>query len=117
MLHRIRWDTDHVRIDVVGELGPEEATALLERAGVYYEGHARRLMLIDHTQSPGAVSKATRAALEREGEILDCHRMAFFGMNNRNRVVARIVVALLGQSQKTGFFATEAESIAWLRKA
>lgn len=118
MEHAVWWDEDNgcVRIRVVGELLPEHAETNMEQAAVLLTSRAPRLLVIDYSQSPGVVSSATREVLERRGEAIDYDRLAFYGMGNFNRIVARIIIALLGRAHKTGFFATEAEALTWLRE-
>ena len=116
MKHECFWDAAHAcaRLRIVGELTPAQAEVLMDQLEALYVGKSKKLMLVDHTQSPQAVGRETREVLERRGEAINYDRTGFYGMTNLNRVVARIIVSLLGRSDRTGFFADEAEAVAWL---
>ncbi|EDM75969.1 hypothetical protein PPSIR1_19889 [Plesiocystis pacifica SIR-1] len=118
MDHRVRWDeANHcARIELVGEFRPEHVDSLLDQSKALIHGLERRLVLLDHAESPGAIPRATRRELEARAAELDYHRMAFCGMDNFNRVVARIIIALIGRSDRVGFFEDQAQALAWLRE-
>ena len=70
----------------------------------------------DHPDRRGkAVSRETRAVIEARAAPLEIHKTAFFGMTNLNRMVARVILSILGLSKTSGFFQTEAEALAWMR--
>lgn len=115
MKHEVTWDegVGCVRLRLVGEFAPAEATLVMQQVCELFEDKQRRLFLIDHTLSPRAVSRETRAAIEEHGQAVDAEKVAFFGMTNLNRVVARIIISILGKSSHTKFFVSEDEALAW----
>jgi hypothetical protein len=118
MKHGLWWDEDNgcARLDLVGEFTPEEATQAMSDIVEMLQGQGRRLLVVDHTHSPRAVSRETRAALEESAARVDHDKLAFFGMTNLNRIVARVIIAMIGKSSHTRFFKTEDEALAWIHE-
>lgn len=116
MKHEIWWDEENscVRMKLVGEFEPNDARWANDQITAMFEARSRRCLLIDHRLSPAPVGRESRAVLEEHVSKLEIEKMGFFGVTHLNRVVAKIVVAVSGQTQSTKFFKTEAEAIAWI---
>ena len=117
MKHQISWDADNscARLVLVGEFLPEEVAPILDGILTMLEGQGSRHLLVDHTQSPKPVSRKTRTLLEKDAVRVALDKLAFFGVSPLNRMVARVVVGVIGQSNTTNFFKTEADALAWFR--
>ncbi len=116
MLHECWWDAKLgcVRFEIVDELRPDEAHQLMDELAVFERQHHSKGLIVNHTRSPKALSRETRTVFEQRGHDADIAKLAFFGMNNLNRMIAQVAVSLLGRSQTTRFFSTQAEAEAWL---
>ncbi|MCA9693721.1 MAG: STAS/SEC14 domain-containing protein [Myxococcales bacterium] len=116
MRHEVSWDDAHgcVRLTLRGPFLLDDARVMLDAIDRALVGRPRRYLLIDHTESPGALPPETRRYIQSSGQQME--RIAFFGMSNLTRVAARVIVAVIGQSGHTGIFKSEAEALAWLGK-
>jgi len=116
MDHEVSWDDDNgcVRLTLRGQIEAEHARALMAAAEQLFEGKTRRLLLIDHRQSPQALPPETREVFQTRSYPLE--KLSFFGMGHITRIAARIAVAIAGHSDHSRFFETEAEALAWLHE-
>lgn len=117
MNHQVRWDDKNacVRFRLVGEIEPHEAAQALTEVISIFEGKPARWLLVDHRDSQRAISTETRAVLKQYAPQVNPDKIAFIGMSNLNRIVAKIIVAIIGKSGHTKFFITEDEALAWFQ--
>lgn len=118
MKHECWWDEERecVRFKIVGELSAEEAEQLMDQLQELSDSRDGYGLIIDHRLSPRPVGREARAVFERRAKQRKQRdtKIAFFGMNNLNRMIAQIIVSVLGRSKRTQFFASEAEAEAWI---
>ena len=118
MKNRVRWDEDNgcVRFELHGPVPLADAEMLIEGLEQHLQGKPRRLLLVDHTDSPEGLPSETRAYFKRRTGELGLERLAFFGVSNVVRIATRVIIAITRPSAHVKFFATEAEAISWLQE-
>ncbi|NVB36611.1 STAS/SEC14 domain-containing protein [Pseudenhygromyxa sp. WMMC2535] len=116
--HRCWWDAANgcARMELVDELSAAQAELLMDDLTEVFADKPRRLLLVDHRRSPQPANRESREVLERRGVTLDYEKLAFVGMSNASRIVARIIVTLHGRSAKVRFLAKEEEALAWFHE-
>ena len=119
MKHEVWWDEENscARMKLVGEFAAEDASRIHEQVAAMFEARSRRRILIDHRLSPNPPGRESRAVLQDRVGKLEVEKIAFYGLTNLNRVVAKIVVAVIRKKDSTRFFKTEAEAIIWIRES
>ena len=118
MKHELFWDEDNycARMKLVGKFSPDEAAEMMDAIRVLLSDKHPRNLLVDHTHSTGSLSAETRKTLEEKGRLVGHDKHAFYGMNGLNRMVAKIIVAIIGKASDTRFFKTEEDALAWLKE-
>lgn len=103
-------------MEIVGEVTSQEASVLLDEVEKLLEDKTQRYLLNDVSKSPNAtIDRETRRLLQKRGSEIEFDRMAFVGVTPMNRMMAKIVMAVPGKSQDTGFFDTRKEALSWLK--
>ncbi len=95
---------------------PDTIGANLDRCEALLESLEKRFILSDLSQQKGQLDKGCRTVLQERGQKIKFDKHAFVGANATARMVGKIIMAVMGQSHRTGFFKTEAEAIAWFNK-
>lgn len=118
MKHRVYYDEEHgvVRMEINGEFTSQEASELLDEVEKLFEGKPQRYLLNDVSKSPNAtIDRETRKLVQKRGAEIRFDRMAFVGITPLNRMVAKIVMAVLGKSKDSAFFDTPEDALTWLK--
>jgi len=81
-----------------------------------YKGIDIQYALVDMSEAAAEpISKGTRKAFREHAAILNYKKMAVVGANPAARMLAKVALAVIGQSKVTRFFKTEAEALGWLK--
>jgi hypothetical protein len=81
-----------------------------------YKGIDIQYALVDMSEAAAEpISKETRKAFREHAAILNYKKMAVVGANPAARMLAKVALAVIGQSKVTRFFKTEAEALGWLK--
>jgi hypothetical protein len=116
MEHRVFYDKDHgvMRVAFVGEVNAKSYIAVVERVNAFPEAERMRT-LVDLTQTTApSWDRATRQALADHSVDTPGSKMAVFGASPLVRIVAKMMVVALGQTDTTRFFASESDALKWL---
>lgn len=116
--HVIRYNENDkvVELKVVGDITPDEATQMITEVEKALDEKANRHFLLDFTESPRLqMDKDSRKIIGEGAKNLDLERIAIAGTTPINRMMAKVVLALLGKAQITKFFDTREEAVSWLK--
>lgn len=117
--HLARTEKDSVYVQCIGDLTAEDLRDLLDIVDKIIAQHGRYGGIIDARQM-GTVHPATRQLLSEWHGSKHCYGNAVFGHGFVLRVTLimamRAVQLFTGRSFPVGFFHTESEARAWLRK-
>lgn len=119
MKHKI-WFDDAVGacwMELVGTVTAGEMSDMLEQCHQLLKDKSPRHLITDHTESPEGVSRAVRKVLEEEAPKVNADKHAFIGTKASNRMLAKIIIAIIGKSKNTKFFKTKEEAFAWFKGA
>jgi hypothetical protein len=118
MKHKAYYDEEHgmVCMEINGEFTSQEASELLDEVEKLLEGKPQRYLLNDVSKSPNVtIDRETRKLLQKRGAEIEFDKMAFVGVTPMNRMMAKIVMAVLGKSKDTAFFDTSEDALSWLK--
>ncbi|EDM74930.1 hypothetical protein PPSIR1_20839 [Plesiocystis pacifica SIR-1] len=115
MQHRVyRSDDGLTRVQVIGSVTPEDVLQVARLLSKLLAHPGPTLVLIDQSQVDPKFGRSGRRALETIADSLAWDRGAVIGSSHINRMLARIVLELVRQTERTRFFDTEADAVAWL---
>jgi hypothetical protein len=93
-----------------------EIHQLIPQVDKSLEGKPRRYIIGDLSENPtDPLTKEARQAFKQYANSINYDRIAVIGVNPFTRMVVKIGVKIVGQSDKTRFFKTEAQALAWLK--
>ncbi|MBD3285311.1 hypothetical protein GF338_03140 [candidate division WOR-3 bacterium] len=79
-------------------------------------GNPHRYILGDLSENPSdLLTKEARQAFKKYKDV-EYDRIAVIGVNPITRMVVKIAIKIIGQSDKTRFFNSEDEALKWLRE-
>ncbi|MBN2381020.1 STAS/SEC14 domain-containing protein [candidate division WOR-3 bacterium] len=111
-------DSDIVWVKLLHELNPDNISAHIEALHNALQKSKRGYQLIDASRIRNLViDKKTREALRGNGTRLRIKRIAYVGLSPMSRMMFRALHT--GEQEpgpEYGFFSTEDEAMAWLRK-
>lgn len=116
MEHRVFYDKDHgvLRVEFVGDVDADSYIDVVRRVNALPESERMRTLVdLTETKAP-SWDRATRQALADHSLDTPGSKMAVFGASPLVRIVAKMMVVALGQTDTTRFFAGEAEALEWL---
>jgi len=114
--HRIYRDDENniIRMEVVGKFDvadAEESVKLLD--GLLSDCRGDHL-LADLSGSPNlTVDRETRRLLQVQGKELVFDKMAVLGASPVTRMIAKVVMSVLGRASTVSFFSAEKDALAW----
>ena len=118
MKHTINYNEKDkvVELKVVGDVTPDEAQQMIKEVGKTLDEKGNRHFLLDFTESPRLqMDKDARKIIGAGAKNLDLERIAITGTTPMNRMMAKVVLALLGKGKITKFFDTKEVAISWLK--
>jgi hypothetical protein len=94
----------------------EEIHQLIPQVEKSLEGKPERHIIGDLSENPtDPLTKQARQAFKQYANSLNYDRIAIIGVNPLTRMIVKIAVKIIGQSDKTQFFNNEAEALRWLK--
>ena len=111
------FDEEHgvLFIRTLKTIDAEDIHALMPEIEKMFEGKEKRFILGDLTENPSdPLTKDARQAFKKYSDV-EYDRIAIIGVNPFTRMVVKIAVKIVGQTDKTRFFKTEEEALAWLK--
>jgi len=93
----------------------KDVHVLMPQIEKMFKGRKHRFILGDLSDNPtDPLTKEARQAFKQYSDV-EYDRIAVTGVNPFTRMVVKIAVKIVGQSDKTRFFKTEDEALAWLK--
>ncbi|MBN2380574.1 STAS/SEC14 domain-containing protein [candidate division WOR-3 bacterium] len=118
MEHKIYYDKelDTVCVDVIDEFKLQDIDGTFEVIDKHFQDADYYRLLIDLSQSNGALSTKARRMLGEKLKAKNSAKIAFVITRPSSRMIAKVVVALSKGSDEKGFFKTRDQAHAWLRE-
>lgn len=91
---------------------------LFKRIRAHFEGRKERNIVGDLSHAaPQSYSRQMRKMVAEEAAALSLDKVAILGANNVLRMMAKILLAVIGNkwSAETKFFDSEADALAWIK--
>ncbi len=118
MKYQVRYDDgrDVLMLELLGEMSREEILELFDNIDRLLQGKPRRYILADLSAAPigNPVDSQTRQVYRECAKKVDIQRSAIVGASPVMRIMAKIIVAVMGRSSTAAFFATREEASSWL---
>ncbi|MBN2381017.1 STAS/SEC14 domain-containing protein [candidate division WOR-3 bacterium] len=118
MKHKVYFDevNNIPRIDIHGRLEVEDIAPLVENIEQILKAESTGYLLSDVSDLPSyQIDRKTRRALQERGKVLGLTKIAMLGASPAIRMIARLVIKLLGGETAYHFFSEEKEAVAWLK--
>jgi hypothetical protein len=112
----VRFDDEHgvARVKMTGAPTVSEVSTGLDEVEEMLKDRSPKLILSDLTGQKTGVDKETRQVIKEKGMAIGFDRHAFVGVSPATRMVAKVLMAVLGQSKKTKFFGETDRALEWL---
>ncbi|MBN2379328.1 STAS/SEC14 domain-containing protein [candidate division WOR-3 bacterium] len=95
----------------------EDIHQLIHQVEKAFEGRPRRYILGDLSENPSdPLTKEARQAFKEYSDSITYDRIAVIGVNPFTRMVVKIAIKIIGQSEKTRFFKSEEEALNWFKE-
>jgi len=117
MKHKLYYDEENkvVALDVTGEFTLEEAQETMKLMRESFSDKAPYPFLLDLGKLTSDLERETRKHLQNEAGNVGIARMAMVVTSPMTRMTAKIVSAVIGKRNETGFFKTRQDALAWLK--
>lgn len=118
MEHKISYDpkTDIVHLDIIGPVMRDDAGELVDALEKNAKKGETNLLLADLTQTPSMnMDRDTRRFIQEKGKSIYYNRMAVVGASPITRMLAKIVMGVIGRPETLKFFASKDEAVHWLK--
>jgi anti-anti-sigma regulatory factor len=110
---------DVLYLKILGVMDDEALHELLPRFQKLLEGKPRRYVLVDMSESvqfdASFMTKEMRNSYKELMNQMDSDKGAIVGASPALRMIAKIALAVIGNSDITRFFKTEEDALAWLK--
>jgi len=116
--HSIQYDSNSrtIILKIVGNFTVEDADEVIVKVNQLTGNNPESNVLADFTQSPNLViDRETRRMIQNAALKYMFQKVAFVGVSPVTRMIAKVIIAVLGKIKESRFFKTEAEAIAWLK--
>jgi hypothetical protein len=117
--HKIYFDEDSgvARIDLHGPIHREDAQSIIRRIDEVFKDQKHRYLLNDVSGLPSLqIDKITRRTLQEGGKKLAIEKIAVLGASPMIRMIAKVVIGVLGNNTDSKFFKTYKEAVDWLKE-
>ncbi|MBD3286602.1 hypothetical protein GF338_09730 [candidate division WOR-3 bacterium] len=114
--HKIRFDEEQgiLRLQVLDDFTPESIDEMFTKVKELFNGKEPKLILVDISKMPNlSLDKNTRKLLQEKAVPFD--KMALLGATPITRMMAKVILTVLGKSASTYFCRTENEALSWLK--
>jgi hypothetical protein len=120
MMDKFRvWYNDEagaLYIQTFERLNKEDVGDVMTAVDREFEGKDQRYVIVDLSRgSSDMVDKEARRAFRESARPEDFEKVAVFGASPAVRMLAKVIFVVTGVSNKTRFFKTEADALAWLK--
>jgi len=106
-----------LRFKVINPLTAEDAREITPLAEKLMESKDTRAMLVDLTAgSSMGLSKEVRAAFREGPGPFKYEKIALYGANPVERMIAKAILAVSGSKQIARFFKNEEEALSWIKE-
>ena len=119
MEHKVYYDEEHEIgcMEIRGDLNKEDAGELVSQTDKILAGKEKRYLIIDLSSSPTLkMDKETRRVIQEMGAKFDLARIAFVGATPSTRMLAKIMMAVMGKGKDCKFVNSYEETYAWLKE-
>lgn len=117
MPYEVCWDNERgsVVMSIEGDFAAEQVRELARSMEEALRDRPNRQLLILLQGAAGLKGTEARRLVAEVLKALNISHMAVVNARPATRILAKIIVNLVGGSTKAGFFANETEAITWLR--
>lgn len=118
MKHRVYYEQENgvLRVEIVGELMYEEASPIIHTIQKELAVREHGYILADMSRTPSfQLDRKTRKILQEEAVTLNLDKIAIVGANPVIRMLAKVLVTVIGRGKSSQFFKTDKEALAWLK--
>jgi len=116
MQHKVWFDESQgvLRLEVLDDFNSDNIEEMFVKVEELFEGRSQKLILVDISMMPNlSLDKKTRRLLQEKAVPFD--KMALLGATPVTRMMAKVILTVLGKSASTYFCKTEDEALAWLK--
>jgi hypothetical protein len=120
MEHKVSYDpnTDIVHVDIIGPVMRNDAGELVDALEQNAKKGKTNLLLADLSQTPNLnMDRETRRYIQEKGKSIYYDKMAVIGASPVTRMLAKIVMGVIGRPDTIKFFTTEGDAVGWLKDA
>jgi len=105
-----------LRADILKKFEPEDTKGLMNVVNNEFTDEQRRYLLLTMFEDAQVMpSKETRKAMREAASLVKLSKIAMCGAKPTVRMLGKIVIAAMGKTEDSKFFATEEEALAWLK--
>jgi len=105
-----------LRVDMFQTLVEEDIHEIVPMVEKEFEGRQHQYILADLSKSTSdPISQSARKAFKKYTDSMNYDRIAVIGLNPATRMIAKIVLGIIGKSDVSKFFKTDEEAITWLK--
>jgi hypothetical protein len=117
MKHELYYDGEKqvIVLRIKGEFKIDEARETLRMMEDLTGGMDSILVLTDMSEAPARLDRDVRELMKDITKKINIAKTALVMTNPAVRMVSKIVVSAMGNSDNSGFFKTEEEAMAWLK--
>lgn len=118
MKHKVWYDTEAeaVRMEIQGALSPEQTVELLHQVETALTGKEKRYCVNDFSKSLSfKIDRKTRKALQEMWVKINIDKMAFVGTTPATRMLAKVMMAVMGKAKNARFVDSCEEALVWLK--
>lgn len=95
----------------------EDIHRLMPEVDRLLEGKPHRYILGDLSKNPSdLLTKEARQAFKHYADRVQYDKIGVIGVNPVTRMVVKIAIKIIGQADKTRFFKTEDDALAWFKE-
>lgn len=113
------WYSDEagaLYIQTFDRLKKEDVADVMSAVYSEMEGKDQRYVIVDLSRgSSDMVDKEARRAFRESARPQDFEKVAVFGASPAVRMLAKVILVVTGVWDKTRFFKTESDALAWLK--
>ncbi|MBD3285312.1 hypothetical protein GF338_03145 [candidate division WOR-3 bacterium] len=117
MKHKVFYnpEVNSAVLHIVGDFSREDAEKTIESLNKIFRDNPETNLLADFSQSLNAsLDKDTRKLIQENGGNLRFNKAALVGVSPMTRMIAKIVLVVIGKINESRFFKTEEEALKWL---
>lgn len=119
MKHKVWYDAEAeaVRMEIQGDLSPKQAVELVHQVETTLTGKEKRYSVNDLSKSHSIkLDRKARKALKEMWVKIDIDKMAFVETTPATRMLAKVMMAMMGKAKNARFVDSCEEALAWLKE-